>query len=101
MNDSEYKEIVDLLNELKVRTYLDDAEHAIVSFYDGTRALIRGSTRQVTIGNANQVRRLMIHTHPYGRGNSGPSNLDYSALKELGQTSSYLLENGVLQRFRR
>ena len=40
------------------------------------------------------IESLIAHTHPYQLPASGPSIADYTALNQLGQDSSILLEHG-------
>lgn len=46
-----------------------------------------------------RVSRIYLHTHPYQLLASGPSAADYEGLQQLGQTSSWVLERGLLTRF--
>jgi hypothetical protein len=80
-------------------TFSGGREHAIVSLKDGTRAIVKGGERGMKI--PADTRRLIVHTHPYHLGASGPSIHDINALKSLGQVHSYLLERCRQARFGR
>ena len=82
---------------LKELTYLNDVEHAVVRFSDGTRAIVSGGKYGIEFPPS--VTRLIAHTHPYTLPPTGPSSADLSALGDLGQGSSYLLEHGDITKF--
>ena len=91
--------IADLLDELRALTFETDNEHALVRLTTGERALVEGEPDGINFGW--QITRLYVHTHPYYRPTSGPSDDDFAALVDLRQTHSYLLERGLLTKFRR
>jgi uncharacterized protein RhaS with RHS repeats len=86
-----------LMNELKGRTWKTGREHAIVSYGAGQRAIVRGGATGMKL--SPKVKRVIAHTHPYGRAARGPSNWDRMALGRLGQVHSYLIEAGRISRY--
>lgn len=86
-----------LIKELAQRTYESGGlEHAIVSLQTGTRIIVSGGKGGIQFGD--DVRRIIIHTHP---STTGPSHFDFDMLDALGQRSSYIYElfGGGLTRF--
>jgi len=91
------EKVDDLIKELAQRTYESGGlEHAIVSLQNGTRIIASGGSGGIHFGN--DVRRVIIHTHP---STTGPSHFDFQMLDALGQRSSYIYElfGGGLTRF--
>lgn len=70
----------------------------MVSLKDGTRVLVQGGEKGMSLGHL-PGRRVLGHAHPYHTAPTGPSGADISALQFLGQKSSYLFEHGELFRF--
>lgn len=82
-----------LFNELKARTFESGLEHALVRYADGARAILSGG--ETGISGLDDIAELIAHTHPYHLPALGPSASDYTALSQLGQQSSVLLEHGA------
>jgi hypothetical protein len=96
------EKISDIINEAKALTsgYGLDQEIALVKLPNGQRALVTGGRDGIHFGQ-NQITRIYGHTHPYGYGYTGPSQADREALVLLNQKSSYLIDNGTLEKFYR
>jgi hypothetical protein len=58
----------------------------------GERAIVSGG--HTGISGLDDITELIAHTHPYDLAAQGPSTADYTALNQLGQDSSILLEHG-------
>lgn len=97
-----------MVQEGKAATWVNEAEHAVVSLEgtgsgriqrvivsggrDGIEFIERGGNLFVEMeGQLVQVRRVIGHTHPRV---TGPSQGDLDALRMLGQTRSYIIELG-------
>lgn len=93
------EKIDDLISEVAGRTYELSREQAIVSLNNGTRVIIEGGEEGIRLG-AFDIRRVLLHTHPY---TTGPSLADRAMLGAYGQRSSWVYElfGGGLSRFRR
>ena len=65
---------------------------ALVRLASGERAIVSGG--HTGISGLNDITELIAHTHPYDLAAQGPSTADYTALNQLGQDSSILLEHG-------
>jgi len=100
--------ITDLIAEGRAATWVNEAEHAIISLErtgpgriqrvvvsggrDGIEFIERGGNLFIEMeGQLVQVRRVIGHTHPRV---TGPSQGDLDALRMLGQTRSYIIEIG-------
>jgi len=98
--------IADLIAEGKAATWVNEAEHAIVSLAGEGRAqrvVVRGGRDGIQFieeggklffemdGRLVQVRRVIGHTHPRV---TGPSQGDLDVLDILGQRRSYIIEIG-------
>lgn len=93
------EKVDDLVHEVAKMTYTSDGlEHAIVSTKTGQRLIVRGGPGGIKFGQ--DVRRVILHTHPLP---SGPSMVDLDMLTALGQTKSWIYElyGGGLSVFRR
>jgi hypothetical protein len=91
------EKVQDLISELAQATYESNGlEHAIVVLRDGTRAIVRGGSGGIIFGD--DVRRIILHTHP---STTGPSPEDFEMLDILMQRHSYIYElfGGGLTRF--
>jgi RHS repeat-associated protein len=93
------EKLADIVNEMKALTWTTGVEHAIISLRDGARMIVSGGPSGIILGNL-PVRRIILHTHPYGV-KGGPSPMDFLALRKLRQTKSYILEAGETILFRR
>lgn len=101
----------DLIGEIKALTFAN-GEHAIVKLAAGeylsengllilsqpARAIVSGGERGIDFLRG-QLIRLYLHSHPYSLPATGPSIDDLTALRALGQVSSWLLERGQLLKF--
>jgi RHS repeat-associated protein len=91
-----------LMNELLALTHESGGmEHAIVTLKNGERLIVAGSPTGISFGSlSGQIRRIIIHTHPETTG--GASAKDVTAIRTLGQKSSWLYEffGGGLSKFR-
>lgn len=67
-------------------------EQALVRLGSGGRAIVSGG--HTGISGLDDISELIAHTHPYDLLAQGPSVADYTALNQLGQESSILLEHG-------
>ncbi len=102
------EKIADLIAEGKAQTWLNEAEHAILTVEkaggeglqrivvrggrDGIELLQKGGDLFVEVeGQLAKVRRVLGHTHPRA---TGPSAGDISVLQILGQSSSFIFEIG-------
>ncbi|WLD13371.1 RHS repeat-associated core domain-containing protein [Planctellipticum variicoloris] len=100
------EKIPDLIAEGKSATWVNEAEHAIVSLAgEGKiqRVVVSGGRDGIDFiqkdgklffemdGKLVQVRRVLGHTHPRA---TGPSQGDLDAMKILGQSRSYIIEIG-------
>lgn len=102
------EKIADLIAEGKAQTWLNEAEHAILSVEksggeglqrivvrggrDGIELLKKGNDLFVEVeGQLAKVRRVIGHTHPRA---TGPSAGDISVLQILGQSRSFIFEIG-------
>jgi hypothetical protein len=100
--------IADLIAEGRAATWVEEAEHAVISLErtgpgriqrvvvsggrDGIEFIERGGNLFIEMdGQLVQVRRVIGHTHPRV---TGPSQGDLDALRMLGQTRSYIIEIG-------
>ena len=86
-----------LLDEVVRLTFQSGGlEHAIVSFKDGSRAIVRGGPGGIIFDD--RIKRIILHTHPTP---TGPSAADFEMLRRLGQRSSFLYElfGGGLTKF--
>lgn len=100
--------IVDLIGEGKAATWVNEAEHAIISLKrespgriqrvvvsggrDGIDFIERDGKLFVEMEDSPvQVQRIIGHTHPRV---TGPSQGDLDALVALGQVRSYIIELG-------
>lgn len=92
------EKIADIIEEAKTLTYTTGNEHALVTLTTGERVLVSGGETGIDLSDL-PIRRILGHTHPYQFAPTGPSAADFSALEQLGQRSSYLLEHGELSRF--
>ena len=93
------EKVADLIQEVAQRTYSSGGlEYAIVSLKNGRRVIVQGGPAGIHFGD--DVRRVILHTHPM---TTGPSSLDFRMLKQLGQKSSYIYElfGGGLTKFYR
>jgi hypothetical protein len=92
------EKVKDLISEVAGRTYELNREQAIVSLNDGARVIIEGGSEGIRFGQFD-VRRVLLHTHPY---TTGPSIADKLMLGAYGQRSSWVYElfGGGLSRFR-
>ena len=93
----------DVIDQAKYLTLHDDIEHAVISYKNGSRALISGGRDGIAFSaeQVGNIRRILGHTHPYSLPGTGrPSPEDVNALRILHQRSSYLLEQGVRTKFR-
>ena len=91
--------IADLIAEGKSLTFSTGNEHALVRLAGGERAIVSGGPGGISAMEDLGVDLIYGHTHPYGLGFVGPSAADRAALEQLGQSSSYVLENGTLEKF--
>ena len=97
------EKVNDVIDEAKYLTLHDDIEHAVISYKNGSRALISGGRDGIAFSaeQVGNIRRILGHTHPYSLPGTGrPSPKDVNALRILNQRSSYLLEQGVRTKFR-
>jgi hypothetical protein len=62
------------------------------------RAIVTGGPGGIT-WEEGAVQRVFAHTHPYQLPPTGPSAADFMMKDVLGQTSSWLLEHGLLIKF--
>ncbi|WP_397570295.1 RHS repeat-associated core domain-containing protein [Schlesneria sp. T3-172] len=100
------EKIPDLIAEGKSATWVNEAEHAIVSLTgEGKirRVVVSGGRDGIDFiqkdgklffemdGRLVQVRRVLGHTHPRA---TGPSQGDLDVMKILGQSRSYIFEIG-------
>lgn len=84
----------DLFNEMKALTFESGREHALVRYGSGERAILSGGHTGIT--GLDDIEELIAHTHPYDiPGQGEPSIADYTALHQLGQERSILLEHGL------
>jgi RHS repeat-associated protein len=87
--------IADLIEEAKTIGYEMQTEVAVVKLANGERALVTGGAEGISFGEGSIV-RLYGHTHPFP---TGPSSLDFQAIRTLGQRSSWIYEAGGLTKF--
>ena len=87
----------DLFNEMKARTFESGQEQALVRLGSGGRVIVSGG--HTGISGLDNISELIAHTHPYDVMAQGPSPADYTALNQLGQQSSILLEHGQVITF--
>jgi hypothetical protein len=90
------EKLADLFDELKYNTFSDRVEYALVKLADGTNAIVRGGQSQIRFA-VGEIKVLFAHTHPEG---AGPTPEDRAALEQLRQTFSYLIEHGIITKFR-
>lgn len=83
----------DVFNEMKANTFETGQEQALVRLSSGESAIVSGG--QTGISGLDDITELIAHTHPYDLPAQGPSVADYTALNQLGQESSILLEHGL------
>jgi RHS repeat-associated protein len=89
-----------LKTELKTLQYTTGNEHALVRLANGDRAIVSGGETGISF-SSGQVDFIWAHTHPIGP-SVGPSAADFSMLKTLGQSSSYVYDGaGAWIKFRR
>ena len=101
---SKGEKVDEVINEAKSLTYQGDVEHAVISYKNGTRALVSGGRDGIGISakQLGSISRIIGHTHPYSlHGTGRPSAADVNALKVLNQKGSYLFEQGVRTKFYR
>ena len=90
--------VADIIAEAKALTFATGNEHALISLTSGQRVLVSGGPTGINLSGL-PVRNIIGHTHPYHLAPTGPSAFDFAALRQLGQSASYLLEHGVLHKF--
>ena len=93
--------VSDILGEAKGITFATGDEVAAVSLQNGKRVLVQGGAGGITNLEAIGAKRVLGHTHPFGGvGPVVPSEDDVSALRQLGQTHSFIIERGQTLKFR-
>jgi hypothetical protein len=85
------EKVKDLIHEVAELTYKGEgAEHAIISLKSGERLIVRGGAGGIDFSTyGKNLDRIILHTH--GRP-TGPSDVDFQMLKDMGQKSSYIYE---------
>jgi len=93
------EKIADIVAEGKALTFSTGNEHALVRLASGERAIVSGGPGGISNLDDLGVDLIYGHTHPYHVPPTGPSAEDFSALEQLGQSSSHVLEHGALTKF--
>ncbi len=84
------EKVSDLINEMKVGTYLTGNEYAVVKLGSGERAIVSGGPGGITFAGGT-VSKIYAHTHPTS---APPSAADFDALRLLGQPSMHVFHGG-------
>jgi hypothetical protein len=87
-----------IVNEMKALTFGTGLEHGVLRLRDGRRVLVSGGADGISF-SPTEVKRVLIHTHPFGRNTAGPSCSDLDSLSRLGQRRSFVIDRGLVVPF--